>query len=55
MDLNYYLQRETVERMRAAQAPSAAARQAHDGMAALYRERIDRYRQERGAHLPRRG
>jgi hypothetical protein len=55
MDLNYYLQRETVERMRAAQAPSAAARHAVMGLASLYRERIDRYRQERGAHLPRRG
>jgi hypothetical protein len=53
MDLNYYLQRETVERMRAAQAPSAAARQAHDGMAALYRERIDRYREQLGAPAPR--
>lgn len=55
MDLNYYLQRETVERMRASHAPSAAVRRAHDEMAALYRIRIDSYREERGAHLPRRG
>jgi muconolactone delta-isomerase len=53
MDLNYYLERETVERVRAAQAPSAKARQAHGDMAALYRERIDGYRKEIGAPSPR--
>ena len=44
MDLNYYLQREQVERARADQADSGAARDAHNGLADLYRQRIDRYR-----------
>ena len=44
MDLNYYLQREQVERARADQADSGAARDAHRGLADLYRQKIDRYR-----------
>lgn len=44
MDLNYYLQREQVERLRAEQAGPGAAGEAHRNLAALYREQIDRYR-----------
>lgn len=44
MDLNYMLQREQVERRRADQAGPGAAAEAHRGLAALYREQIDRYR-----------
>jgi hypothetical protein len=45
MDLNYYLQREQVEKMRARQAGSGAARDAHQGLAQLYRDQIERYRE----------
>ena len=44
MDLNYYLPREQVERARADQARPGPAREAHNGLADLYREQIDRYR-----------
>lgn len=44
MDLNYILQREQVERRRADQAKPGAAAEAHLGLAALYREQIERYR-----------
>jgi hypothetical protein len=44
MDVNYYLHREQVERTRADQAGSGAARDAHKGLADLYRKQIDRYR-----------
>ncbi len=44
MDLNYFLQREQVERVRAENAGPGAAAKAHRGMADLYREQIDRYR-----------
>jgi hypothetical protein len=44
MDLNYLLEREQVERMRAEQARSGAAAEAHRGLAELYREQLDRYR-----------
>lgn len=44
MDLNYMLQREQVERTRAQQAGSKPAADAHEGLAALYREQIDQYR-----------
>ncbi len=44
MDLNYLLQREQVERTRARQAGSKPAADAHQGLAALYREQIDQYR-----------
>lgn len=44
MDLNYYLERERVERDRADQARDASAALAHRGLAELYRAAIDRYR-----------
>lgn len=44
MDVNYYLHREQVERMRAARASSAEARAIHGEMADLYRARIVAYR-----------
>ena len=44
MDLNYFLQRELVERTRAEQAGSGAAAEAHRGLAALYRKQIELYR-----------
>mgnify|MGYP001144281081 CR=1 FL=1 len=46
MDLNYYLHREQVERVRADQAEPGAVRDAHHGLAELYRREIDRYRAE---------
>lgn len=52
MDLNYYLHREQVERMRADHAGHQAARRAHSSMAELYREQIDRYRAANGAPMP---
>lgn len=53
MDLNYYLQREQVERIRADAAPSRTVRKAHQGLADLYRERIDAYRESNGAMIIR--
>jgi len=44
MDLNYYLQREQVERLRAQQAGQGAAADAHRGLADLYRRQIEEYR-----------
>lgn len=44
MDMNYYLHREQVERMRAEQAGASAAGEAHRGLAELYREKIEGYR-----------
>lgn len=44
MDVNYYLHREQVERMRAMRASSAEARAIHSEMADLYRARIVAYR-----------
>ena len=44
MDVNYYLHREQVERTRADKAGSGAARDAHKGLADLYRQRIESYR-----------
>jgi hypothetical protein len=41
MDLNHLLFREGVERLRAAAADCAAAREAHLGLAEMYRDRID--------------
>jgi hypothetical protein len=49
MDMNYYLHREQVERIRADQADTDPVRKAHRGLAELYRERIVRYRQEQVA------
>lgn len=49
MDVNYYLHREQVERMRADRAASDEARAIHREMAALYRARVDAYR---GGALP---
>ena len=49
MDLNYYLQREQVERMRADQAAHRAAAEAHRGLADLYRQHIDSYRETSGS------
>jgi hypothetical protein len=43
MDLNYYLQREQVERVRAELAGPGAAGDAHRNMADLYRQRISDY------------
>lgn len=48
MDLNYYLQREQVERVRADLARSGEAADAHRGLAELYRQRIDQYRSTAG-------
>jgi hypothetical protein len=44
MDLNYFLQREQVERRRADQAGPGAAAEAHRGLATLYRQQIELYR-----------
>ena len=44
MDLNYYLHREQVERLRAEAAGSDPARDAHRELANLYRREIDDYR-----------
>ena len=40
MDVNYYLHREQIERMRASAAASEEARAAHKGLADLYRKRV---------------
>jgi hypothetical protein len=53
MDLNYYFHREQVERVRAQHAGSGEARDAHLGLAHLYRREIDAYRQTLRAELPR--
>lgn len=45
MDLNYYLQREQVERVRAETAGHGAAADAHRSLADLYRQQIEQYRQ----------
>lgn len=50
MDVNYYLHREQVERMRADRAASDEARAIHREMAALYRARVEAYRG--GTSLP---
>jgi hypothetical protein len=44
MDMNYYLHREQVERVRADQADADSVRRAHRGLAELYREKIVQYR-----------
>lgn len=44
MDLNYLLQREQVERVRAESASSDPARTAHMQLADLYRRQIEQYR-----------
>ncbi|MDQ8756627.1 hypothetical protein RCO27_10320 [Sphingosinicella sp. LHD-64] len=44
MDINYYLHREQVERMRADLAGSDEARAVHREMADLYRARVTAYR-----------
>lgn len=45
MDLNYILAREQIELMRARAAAQPAARAAHQGLADLYRARIDTWQQ----------
>ena len=47
MDLNYLIHREGVERLRAQQAASAKARDAHMALADIYRDRIDFRRRAR--------
>ena len=44
MDINYYLQREQIERVRADRAASPDARDAHERMAESYREQVEGYR-----------
>jgi len=44
MDLNYYLHREQIERVRAESADSRPAREAHRELAELYRQQIEEYR-----------
>jgi hypothetical protein len=46
MDVNYYLQREQIERIRADQAGPGAAGDAHRALADLYRQKIETYRSE---------
>lgn len=46
MDINYYLHREQIERIRADRAASETARLAHRRMAELYRARIRAYRED---------
>lgn len=41
MDINYYLAREQIERMRADRAASEGARAAHQGLADIYRRLLD--------------
>jgi hypothetical protein len=53
MDLNHLLHREGVERLRAVAAACAAARDAHAGLADLYRDRIDFRRRAGPAPDPR--
>lgn len=53
MDINYYLHREQIERMRAERAETETARTAHRRMADLYRARIRAYRDE-GDRAPER-
>jgi hypothetical protein len=45
MDLNYYLEREQVERVRAQAAGHSAAASAHQSLADLYRQQIEQYRE----------
>lgn len=44
MDINYFLEREQVERVRADRAANPAARTAHAELAERYRGEIDLYR-----------
>ena len=44
MDVNYLHHREGVERLRAAAAGNSQAREAHLGLAAQYRARIEHHR-----------
>ena len=44
MDLNYYLHREQIERVRADHADTTSARDAHRELAELYRQQIEEYR-----------
>ncbi len=52
MDLNYYLHREQIERVRAEQARQDAAAEAHRGLADLYRREIEAYREANVAAAP---
>ena len=44
MDINYYLQREQVERVRADSSACDGARAAHQGLADSYRRLLDHHR-----------
>ena len=52
MDVNYNLTREQIERSLARAATDPAARAAHEGMADLYRRKVDSYRHGNGAVGP---
>ena len=52
MDLNYYLEREQVERVRAENAGHKAAAVAHRSLADLYRQQIEQYRETNRAEAP---
>ena len=52
MDINYLLTREQVERANARAADDPFARAAHEGLADLYRLRVDAYRHGNGAVGP---
>ncbi len=47
MDLNYLIHREGVERLRAVRAASREAREAHRGLADIFRNRIDSVRRDK--------
>lgn len=44
MDINYFLEREQIERVRAESAPCKNSRTAHRGFADGYRDLIENYR-----------
>ncbi len=49
MDINYLLTREQIERAHARSAGDPFARAAHEGLADLYRRKVDSYREDNGA------
>jgi hypothetical protein len=52
MDVNYILTREQIERSLARAATDPSARAAHEGMADLYRRKVNAYRHGNGAPGP---
>jgi len=52
MDINYFLEREQVERVRADSAECAHSRAAHLGLAEGYRRLIDSHRAGASGRLP---